>query len=381
MKVKAAVLYEVGKKPPFTESLPMTVEEVELDGPRDGEVLVEVYRAGICHSDLAVVDGTRVRPVPMLLGHEASGIVREVGRGVTDLKPDDHVVFSYVAICGKCLYCATGHPALCEPGTRANVQGNILTGRNPFHNSRGVTLLQHSGVSAFAEYTVVARESVVKITNDIPLEIAAVFGCAVQTGVGSVINTASVKPGSAVAIFGAGGIGLSAIMGARLSGAYPIVSVDILENKLDLARQVGATHAVNAREVDPVQAIKDITHGGADYAFDATGSEQAFIQAYKATGKCGTTVGIGMYPPDRQFAVPALNLVVEERTVKGSYMGSCIPARDLPRLISLYQAGMLPVDKMISRTIALEEINAGMEALRKGEVARQLIDPKMGKRK
>jgi alcohol dehydrogenase len=381
MKVKAAVLYEVGKKPPFTESLPMTVETVELDGPRDGEVLVEVYRAGICHSDLAVVDGTRVRPVPMLLGHEASGIVSEVGAGVTDLKPGDHVVFSYVAICGKCIYCSTGHPALCEPGTRANVQGTIMNGRNPFHNSRGTTLLQHSGVSAFSEYTVVVRESVVKIDPEIPLEIAAVFGCAVQTGVGAVINTACVKPGSTVAVFGAGGIGLSAIMGARLSGAFPIISVDILENKLELARKVGATHTVNAKNSEPIQAIKDLTHGGADYAFDATGSEQAFIQAYKATSKCGTTIGIGMYPPDRQFSVPALNLVVEERTVKGSYMGSCIPARDLPRLLSLYKAGMLPVDMLISRTISLDDINSGMEALRKGEVARQLIDPRMGKRK
>jgi alcohol dehydrogenase len=381
MKVKAAVLYEVGKKPPFTESLPMTVETVELDGPEDGEVLVEVYRACICHSDLAVVDGTRVRPVPMLLGHEASGIVREVGKGVTDLKPGDHVVFSYVAICGKCIYCSTGHPALCEPGTRANVQGTIMNGRNPFHNSRGTTLLQHSGVSAFSEYTVVVRESVVKIDPDIPLEIAAVFGCAIQTGVGSIINTASVKPGSSVAIFGAGGIGLSAIMGAKISGAFPIISIDILDNKLELARKVGATHIVNAKEVDPIQAIRDLTHGGVDYAFDATGSEQAFIQAYKATAKCGTTIGIGMYPPDRQFAVPALNLVVEERTVKGSYMGSCIPTRDLPRLLSLYKAGMLPVDLMISRTISLDDINSGMEALRKGEVARQLIDPKMGKRK
>ena len=348
MKVKAAVLYEVGKKPPFTESLPMTVETVELDGPEDGEVLVEVYRAGICHSDLAVVDGTRVRPVPMLLGHEASGIVREVGKGVTDLKPGDHVVFSYVAICGKCIYCATGHPALCEPGTRANVQGTIMNGRNPFHNSRGTTLLQHSGVSAFSEYTVVVRESVVKIDPDIPLEIAAVFGCAIQTGVGSVINTASVKPGSAVAIFGAGGIGLSAIMGAKISGAFPIISVDILDNKLELARKVGATHTVNAKEVDPVQAIRDLTHGGVDYAFDATGNEQAFIQAYKATAKCGTTIGIGMYPPERQFAVPALNLVVEERTVKGSYMGSCIPTRDLPRLLSLYKAGSLVTRSLVT---------------------------------
>ncbi|RME44351.1 MAG: alcohol dehydrogenase, partial [Chloroflexi bacterium] len=231
----------------------------------------------------------------------------------------------------------------------------------------------HLGVSAFSQYTVVAQESLVKVDPDIPLGIAALFGCAVMTGVGAVVNTAQVRPGTSVAVFGMGGVGLSALMGARAAGAYPIVAVDVLEHKLELAREVGASHVVNAREGDPVEAIKEITRGGAEYTFESVGHEQVLIQAYHATARGGMTVTIGLPHPSRQFAVPAVSLVGEERTVKGSYMGSSIPRRDIPRFTAMYKAGLLPVEKLLTRTITLDEINEAFDALARGDAVRQVV--------
>ncbi len=373
MKTQAAVLYEMEKPAPYAESQPLVVQEIELEGPGPGEVLVEVVGAGLCHSDLSVIDGSRPRVMPMVMGHEAAGIVREVGPGVHDLQPDDPVVFSFVPMCGRCLYCATGRPALCENGNRANVAGSLLDGSRHFRDSQGQELHHHLGVSAFSQYTVAAQESLIKIDPAVPLEKAALFGCAVITGMGAVVNTARVEPGMSVAVFGLGGVGLSAVMGARVAGAYPIVAVDLLDTKLELAQKVGATHTVNAKDDDPVQAIKDITLGGTHYAFESVGNERVLVQAYQATRRGGTTVTIGLPHPSRMFSVPAVGIVGEERTIKGSYMGSSVPRRDIPRFLNLYQAGLLPVDVLLTRTIALGQINEAFDALAKGEAVRQVV--------
>jgi alcohol dehydrogenase len=311
--------------------------------------------------------------MPMILGHEASGVVREVGVDVTDLAPGDHVVFSFVPSCGRCGPCATGRPALCEKGARANIAGTLLSQARRFRTSAGQEVYHHLGVSAFSQLTVAAQESLVKIDPELPLDQAALFGCAVLTGVGAVVNTARVEPGTGVAVFGLGGVGLSAILGAVLAGAYPIVAIDLLDAKLELAQSLGATHTVNAQHIGAVDAVREITHGGAHYAFESVGNERVLVQAYDATRRGGTTVSIGLPHPSKQFTVPAVSLVADERTVKGSYMGSAVPRRDIPRFIALYRAGRLPVDRLLSRTLPLDEINDGFDALAQGQAVRQIL--------
>lgn len=385
MKTRAAVLYEMGLAQPYSESSPLVVDEIALAAPGPGEVLVEIAAAGLCHSDLSVVDGSRPRVMPMVLGHEASGIVREVGPSgqigpggsrTAEFAPGDHVVFSWVPICRRCHFCITGRGALCEPGGQANIAGTLLNGARRFTDSRSQPPQRchhHLGVSAFSQFTVAAQESLVKIDDTLPLGVAALFGCAVMTGVGAVLNTARAKAGSSVAIFGMGGVGLSAVMGARAAGTYPVIAVDRVADKLKLARELGATHTINAMEDDPVAAIKEISSGGADYAFESVGNEKVLIQAYESTRRGGTTITVGLPAPDKMFAVPALGIVAEERTIKGSYMGSCVPSRDIPRYIGMYQAGILPVDKLHTHTLRLEEINVGFDRLAQAQAVRQII--------
>lgn len=368
------MLYEMGGPQPYAEGLPLVIEEITLADAGPGEVLVEIAGAGLCHSDLSVVDGSRPRKLPMVMGHEASGIVREVGDGVTEFAIGDHVVFSFVPVCGRCSFCAAGRAALCEPGAQANVAGTLLSGARRFTNARSEVCNHHLGVSAFSQFTIAAQESLVKIDASLPLVEVALFGCAVMTGVGAVVNTARVAAGSSVAVFGMGGVGLSAIMGARAVGAYPIIAVDRLDDKLQLAREVGATHTVNAAEDDPVTAIRELTRGGADYAFESVGSESVLIQAYESTRRGGTTITAGLPAPGKMFSVPAVGITLEERTIKGSYMGSAVPRRDIPRYIRMYQAGILPVDKLHTHTLRLEEINAGFDRLAQGQAVRQVID-------
>jgi alcohol dehydrogenase len=374
MKTKAAVLYEMGAPQPYAVSRPLVIDDVTLEGPGAREVLVEIAGAGLCHSDLSVVDGSRPRAMPMVMGHEASGMVREVGIAVKNVSPGDHVVFSFVPVCGSCFYCAAGRAALCGPGAQANIAGRLLYGGRHFMDSGSRVCNHHLGVSGFSQFTVAAEESLVKIDPSLPLIKAALFGCAVMTGVGAVVNTAGVTAESAVAVFGMGGVGLSAIMGARAVGAYPIVAVDRLDDKLKLAREVGATHIVNAAQDDPVNAIRELTSGGADYAFESVGNEMVLIQAYESTRRGGMTVTVGLPAPGRMFSVPAVSITLEERTIKGSYMGSSVPSRDIPRFIEMYQAGILPVDKLHTHTLRLEEINAGFDRLAQGQAVRQIID-------
>lgn len=371
--MRAAVLGEMGLPAPWARSKPLAIETLELDPPGPGELLVRVLAAGLCHSDLSVIDGSRPRVMPMVLGHEAAGEVVETGPGVADFAPGERVVFSFVPVCGHCAPCAGGRPALCEPGAAANIAGTLLSGARRWRRA-GERIHHHLGVSGFAEHTVVAAQSAVKVDADLPPEIAALFGCAVMTGVGAVVNTARVAPGQSVAVFGLGGVGLAALLGARVAGAYPLIAVDVVESKLALARELGATHTVKAEPGADVAAdVRAATGGGVDFAIESVGHEQVLAQAYAATRRGGTTVTVGLPHPARHFSVPAVSLVAEERTVKGSYLGSCVPSRDLPRFVALYRAGLLPVDRLLSHTLALDDINAGFDELASGAAVRQVV--------
>jgi alcohol dehydrogenase len=372
MKIKAAVLERMGVAPPYAQSRPLSIADVELDDPGPGEILVRIAAAGLCHSDLSVINGDRPRPMPMALGHEASGIVEQVGEGVTDLKRGDHVVLVFVPSCGHCGPCAEGRPALCEPGAAANGAGTLLSGERRLTRG-GKPINHHLGCSVFAEYATVSRRSVVKIDPDLPLEEAALFGCAVLTGVGAVVNTAQVRAGASVAVIGLGGVGLASLLGAAASGALHIIAVDLSEAKLDLAKALGATHTFNAGDSDCQERIREVTSGGVEYAFELAGSVRALELAYRITRRGGTTVTAGLPPPTATFALPAVNLVAEERTLKGSYIGTCVPSRDIPRYIGLYRQGRLPVNRLMSGTLKLEEINRGFDLLHEGKAVRQVI--------
>ncbi len=373
MKTRAAVLREMGLPAPYAQSAPLSIETLDLDPPGPDELLVRVRAAGLCHSDLSVIDGSRPRVMPMVLGHEAAGEVLRVGPGTQGFEAGDHVVFSFVPVCGHCGPCAEGRAALCEPGARANGAGTLLSGAKHWHDSQAQELNHHLGVSGFAEHTVVSARSAVRLDPDLPFEIAALFGCAVMTGVGAVVNTARVAPGESVAIFGLGGVGLAALLGAVAAGAWPIIAVDVLPAKLELAKSLGASHTVLASEADPVAAIREATRGGVQYAFETVGNEKVLIQAYGATRRGGTTVTAGLPHPQRQFTVPAVSLVAEERTVKGSYMGSAVPSRDIPRFVALYRAGRLPVDRLLTHRLRLDDINTAFDRLARGEAVRQVI--------
>jgi alcohol dehydrogenase len=372
MRTKAAVLYETSKPRPYAESSPLEIGDLELDAPQRGEVLVELVGAGLCHSDLSTIDGSRPRPAPMVLGHEASGIVRELGPGVTDLTVGDHVVFAYVPMCGRCLCCAIGRPALCENGAAANVAGTLLGGGVRFRKGES-KIRHHLGVSGFSQFTVAAQESLIRIDPSVPLPTAALFGCAILTGVGAVTNTARVAPGQPVAIFGLGGVGLSAVMGAKLAGAFPIIAVDMLPAKFELARKLGAHHTIDPKNQDVVTTIADLTHGGVEFAFEAVGSAAVLATAYACVRRGGTAISVGLPHPNQQLSIQAVSLVGQEKSVRGSYMGSAVPRRDVPRLIGLYQSGALPVDELLSPSITLDDINLGFDRLADGSVIRQLV--------
>ena len=372
MKIKAAVLNKMGAEAPYERSKPLRIEDIELDDPGRGEVLVRMGAAGLCHSDLSVIDGNRPRPTPMVLGHEAAGTVEKLGPGVDDLKVGDHVVMVFVPSCGHCLPCAEGRPALCEPGAVANGAGTLLSGARRLHRN-GTDVHHHLGVSAFAEYATVSRRSLVKIDRELPLDEAALFGCAVLTGVGAVINTAKVQAGASVAVIGLGGVGLSSLLGAVAVGARRVVAVDLSDEKLGLARQLGATDTFNAGGPNAVDEIKAATGGGVEFAFEMAGSVRAMDLAYKITRRGGTTVTAGLPPPTHTFNVPQVNLVAEERTVKGSYIGTCVPMRDIPRYIELYRRGKLPVDRLMSDHLKLEDINLGFVRLHEGKAVRQVV--------
>ncbi|OAE47914.1 zinc-dependent alcohol dehydrogenase family protein [Agrobacterium tumefaciens] len=373
MQVKAAILRKTNTPRPYAISKPLAIDEIDLDPPGAGEVLVRIRAAGLCHSDLSVINGDRPRPMPMALGHEAAGTVEALGEGVVDLEPGDHVVMVFMPSCGHCLPCAEGRPALCEPGAAANGAGTLLGGARRL-NYRGEAVHHHLGVSAFAEYAVVSRHSLVKIDRDLPFVEAALFGCAVLTGVGAVVNTAALKAGSTAVVIGLGGVGLAAVLGARAAGASKIVAVDLSSEKLALARELGATAVVNGGDEDAVEQVRAITSGGADYAFEMAGSVRALENAFKMTRRGGTTVTAGLPPPGAALPVNVVQLVAEERTLKGSYIGTCVPLRDIPRFIALYRDGRLPVNRLLSARLKLEDINEAFDRLHDGSAVRQVIE-------
>ncbi|GIF66817.1 alcohol dehydrogenase [Asanoa ishikariensis] len=368
---RAAVLEESGRPGPYAHSRPLTVGDLELRPPGTGEVLVRVRAAGLCHSDLSVIDGSRPRPLPMVLGHEAAGVVVEVGPDTRGVRVDDHVVFAFVPACGGCPPCQSGRPALCEPGAAANTAGTLLRGQRPFRRA-GREVHHHLGVSAFSEYTVAAAESLVPVDRSLPLDRAALFGCALLTGVGAVVNTARARTGTAAAVFGLGGIGLAAVMGARAAGCHPVIAVDPVTAKHAVAMAAGATHTLTGGP-DTVDAIRDLTHGGAEVAIEAVGSAAVLATAYAATRRGGTTVTVGLPDPRQILSIPAVSLVAEERTLRGSYLGGAVPRRDIPRYIALYRAGLLPADLLLGGRLRLDEINTGFDTLAAATTTRQVV--------
>jgi alcohol dehydrogenase len=372
MQIQAAVLRQMGAAHPYAESRPLHVETLTLAPPGPGEVLVKIAAAGLCHSDLSVINGDRPRPMPMALGHEAAGVVAALGPFVDDLAVGDHVVMVFMPSCGTCLPCASGRPALCEPGAAANGQGTLLTGERRL-TCDGAEINHHLGCSAFADHAVVSRRSLVKIDKSLPLAEAALFGCAVLTGVGAVVNTAGVKAGQSAVVIGLGGVGLAAVLGALAAGAVPVIAVDLSDEKLALARELGATATVNAKDPDAVEQVRALTQGGADFAFEMAGSLRALESAWKMTRRGGTTVTAGLPPPDAALPVNIVSLVGEERTLKGSYIGTCVPTRDVPRYIALYQSGRLPVNRLMSGLLKLTDINQAFDKLHAGQAVRQII--------
>jgi Zn-dependent alcohol dehydrogenase len=374
VRVRGAVLREMGLPAPYAQSRPLEIAELELDPPGPGELLVRVGAAGLCHSDLSVIDGSRPRVMPMVLGHEAAGEVVEAGPGVAGFTSGDHVVLAFVPTCGECGPCRAGRAALCEPGAAANTAGTLLSGERRWHLASGGSedLHHHLGVSAFAYHIVVAAESAVRVDDDLPFDVAALFGCAVLTGVGAAMNSAHVQVGDSVAIFGLGGVGLAALLGAHVAGAGRLIGVDVVPEKLELARALGATDVVPAGE-DAVEAVRELTRGGVDAAIETVGNERVLAQAYGATRRGGTTVTVGLPHPSRMLTIPAVSLVAEERTLRGSYLGSCVPSRDLPRFIELYREGRLPVDRLLTHRLALDELNEGFDRLARAEAVRQAV--------
>ncbi len=371
MKIKAAVLREMGVARPYIETQPVRVEDVDLEGPGAGEVLVKVSVAGVCHSDLSVVNGNRPRPMPMVLGHEASGVVEDVGEGVDRFSPGDHVVFVFMPSCGGCDMCKAGRPSLCAKGFVSNAAGTLLNGSKRL-SKNNEPYFHQVGVSCFAERAVVDQSSLVKVDPSLPLEDAALFSCAVITGVGAVMNTAAMPAGASAAVVGLGGTGLAALLGAKAAGASTIAGFDLLPDKRAKAIELGADDVFDPLMDGVVDQVRD-REAGYDYVFECVGNVQAMEFSYAITKRGGVTVSSGLSHPDKKFSIQHVNLVAEERTIKGSYLGSCVVERDIPHYIELFRNGRLPVDKLISRRIGLDDLNEAFDRLADGSEVRQII--------
>lgn len=349
---------------------PVVVEQISIDAPKRGEVTVKLGACGVCHSDLSAINGTIALPLPLVLGHEGAGVVEKVGEGVTDLAPGDHVIFSFIYMCGKCRFCVAGRPVLCLE------QGKALTtpleGTTRAHDAKGAPLGIFSGCGAMAEYATVSAENLIKIDPKIPLDCAALVGCGVTTGVGAVFNTAKVEPGSSVAVFGCGGVGLSVIQGALIAGARRIIAIDTLAPKLEMAKKFGATDTIVFNE-DPVKEVKKITAGGPDYAFECVGSGELAATAYRAIRRGGLAVVVGVAKPSDSTAIRTMTLPFEEKTITGSYFGSCVPRVDFPRMLALYMAGRLKLEELITRRYPIAEAPQAFADLQAGKNARGVI--------
>ena len=345
---------------------PLTIEDVEIAKPIAREVLVRVVASGVCHSDLHFVDGFYPFPTPAILGHEAAGIVEAVGPYVTDLKPGDHVIACLSVFCGQCTYCLTGRTYLCQ----------TKLGRSPNEPPKlawkGAPVNQFANLSAYAEQMLVHENGLVRVRDDMPLDRAALIGCGVTTGVGAVLNTARVEAGATVAVFGAGGVGLAAIQGARIAGAGMIIAVDVFESKLATARELGATHTVDASTTDPVKAIRQLTNGGVEYSFEAIGLKKAAEQAFDSLRPGGTATVVGMIPVGQKVELdgPAF---LREKKIQGCTMGSNRFKVDMPKYVEFYREGRLRLDEMITRRGRLDDVNEAFRAMKAGEVARTVL--------
>jgi S-(hydroxymethyl)glutathione dehydrogenase / alcohol dehydrogenase len=360
--VRGAVLFN------FHEAL--KVEALELKPPRADEVVVKVAASGVCHSDLSVQQMKLPVPPPAVLGHEGAGIVEEVGKDVTTLKTGDHVVLSWVENCGRCHYCINGTVHLCDK----NQQG-LMTGEENVFRKGDIDIARMAGVGSFADHTVVRATAAIKIPDDVPLDRACLVGCGVMTGVGAVINTAKVRPGQTVAVFGCGGVGLNVVQGAALSGASRIIAVDLSKSKLELAKAFGATDVVDASGgTDAADAVRELTGGlGVDYAFEVIGAPPVIVQAFLSVKRGGKVIVVGVPPFGSEVPIPGFSLPLEEKSVIGSLYGSANMRRDMPKLIDLYMRGRLKIDELVSRRIKLDDVNAAFDAIEKGEVARSVI--------
>src|SRR5436309_8717448 len=362
--MRAAVLTEVNK--------PLQILDLEQEGPKAGEVRVQVKAAGVCMSDWHIMNGDWPLPLPMVLGHEAAGIVAELGPGVTNVKKGDHVIFSFRPHCGHCRYCSRGRTVLCS--------GHNDTPRWRMHDGtarvklNGEPVNQMARIGTFSEYVVCPAEQVVTVRKDLPWTHAAIIGCSVATGVGAVIRHANVEAGASVLVVGCGGVGLNVVQGAKLAGARTIIACDLLDNKLAYAREFGATHTLNAARDKVVEQVRALTGGrGADYAFDAIGGEATTLQILDAIRPGGTAVIVGMAAMSVRAPITPYAMALQEKTLKGTMYGSVRPNVDFPKLVDLYLDGRLKIDQLVSRTYRLEEINDGFTALRSGQVARGVV--------
>jgi alcohol dehydrogenase len=365
----------MGRPGPYAETRPLALTELEIDDPGPGEILVRVRAAGLCHSDLSVIDGTRPRVMPMALGHEAAGEVVALGPETDPgLSPGDHVVLAFVPACGKCRFCIRDRPALCEPAAEANTAGTLLGGGMRLRDPEGRTIHHHLGVSAFSEHIVVSERSAVKVPSDLPFEVAALFGCAVLTGAGAVLNTGTeALPADSIAVFGLGGVGLAALMAAASTSPRHLIAIDPVQMKRELALELGATATFDPTEPGLVERVREATGSGADLAVETVGSERVLADAFAATGRGGLTVTPGLPHPNATLSIPALTIVAEERSIKGSYLGSCVPARDIPRFIEMYREGRLPVDRLLSHRLRPDQLDEGFDRLARGEAVRQVV--------
>lgn len=370
--MRAAVLYStVPAGTSYADARPLVVEELEQPKPRAGELGVRISYSSLCHSDLSVVDGSRVRPLPMALGHEAVGRVAAVGEGVRDVHVGDHVVLVFVPSCGQCRACTAGRPALCHRAAEVNGSGDLLHGEALLRTPDGKRINHHLGVSAFADYAVVARESVVVIDDDVPDTVAAMFGCAVLTGMGAVLNTAAVEAGQSVAVFGLGAVGLSSVMAAALAGASAVIAIDPNTDKHRLALDCGATAAGTPEEA--ARLIGEATGDGVDSAIEAVGSAKVIASCLEHVTRGGAVISVGLPHPSAELTVPALQFAGAGKRLLGSYMGDAVPERDIPLYLRYWREGRLPVELLHTDTRPLDGINEGLEALRAGKVVRRLF--------
>jgi S-(hydroxymethyl)glutathione dehydrogenase / alcohol dehydrogenase len=363
MKTRAAVLYEAGQ--------PAVIEEITLDPPRRGEILVRMVAAGVCHSDMHVRDGLISEPMPLVLGHEGMGVVVEVGEGVSQFCPGDHVVLTLVPACGTCYFCRRGEPHMCTTSAEMAGKGVLRDGTSRMHKD-GQTLHYFNSVSCFSEYIVVPEEGAVKIPEDTPVEVAAVLGCAVVTGVGAVERTAHVRPGESVAVIGCGGVGLNVIQAASLSGAYPVVAIDIRAEKLALAQTFGATHGINSREQDAESFIREITPYGIDWAFEVLGNTRTIEQAWGLIRPGGTVVVVGLAPRGSKVSLPAFDFI-SEKNIRGCFYGSSHFHADVPVILNRIQAGRMRTDGMVSHNATLDDLELAFDRLRNGDGARTIL--------